>query len=194
MKGYSLHIGVNNADPEHYPGLNPLNAAVNDAKWWEAYAAKAGYETTALHDEQAKIDVVKSKLKEFAGKMVAGDILLLTYSGHGGEIENEKPDDIDKEKMDQTWCLYDEEMLDDELYECFRLFKKGTRITVVADSCHSGTIIRDAEDTRIDLSKKLDDGMCLAKDARGIINRHVPEDVQSRIIKKNKETLRRQDR
>src|SRR3989337_1143597 len=126
MKGFSLHIGVNVADPAHYPGLKPLNAAVNDAKWWEEYARQKGYQATSLHDNEATITRVKSALSKFAEKMKAGDILLLTYSGHGGEISNEKPDSIDREKMDQTWCLFDEQLLDDELYECFQKFGKGT--------------------------------------------------------------------
>lgn len=160
MKGYSLHIGVNFADPIHYPGLNPLKAAVNDAKWWEEYARKQGYAAVSLHDSDATIGAVKNKLSEYAKKMEPGDILLLTYSGHGGEMPNEKPDDVDTEKIDQTWCLHDEQMLDDELYEAFRAFREGTRIVVVADSCHSGTITKAAQN---DLTKLLEEGMSNAK-------------------------------
>jgi hypothetical protein len=186
MKGFSLHIGVNVADPTHYTGLKPLNAAVNDAKWWEAYARKAGYDATSLHDKQATTDAVKNKLAEYAKEMKAGDILLLTYSGHGGEVKNDKPDEVDTEKMDQTWCLYNEQLLDDELYECFTAFRKGTRIVVVADSCHSGTITRAAEN---DLSKLLEEGMSSAKGSRGMSSRQVPPDIQRKIIGNNFEKV-----
>lgn len=185
MKGYSLHIGVNVADPANYPGLNPLKAAVNDAKWWENYAGKKGYSTISLHDEQATIPAVKNKLTDYAKAMKPGDILLLTYSGHGGQIGNEKPDNIDVEKMDQTWCLYDEQMLDDELYECFREFEEATRIVIVSDSCHSGTIARADEN---DISKLLEEGMSMAKGSRGMVSRQLPENVQREIIDRNYKT------
>lgn len=179
MKGYSLHIGVNKADSNHYPGLPDLRAAVNDAKWWKSYAKSLGYKTAALHDDEATTITVKGKLKEYASVMAPGDILLLTYSGHGGEIPNKKPDSVDKEKMDQTWCLYNEQMLDDELYECFQEFEEGIRILVVSDSCHSGTVTRDAD---IELTKLLEDGLSEAKAQRGQISRQVPDNVQAEIM------------
>ncbi|HEX6429262.1 MAG TPA: S8 family serine peptidase [Niastella sp.] len=184
MKGYSLHIGVNIVDPQHYGNISKLNAAVNDAKWWEQYAGKKGYTTTSLHNDKATIKAVKDKLHDYAIQMKPGDILLLTYSGHGGEIINEKPDNVDKEKMDQTWCLYDEQLLDDEIYECFQAFAEGTRIVVVADSCHSGTVVRAAEN---DLSKMLEEGMSAAKASRGMASRQLPEDVQNTIMSRHYE-------
>jgi hypothetical protein len=202
MKGYSLHIGVNITDPQHYGAIPQLKAAVNDARWWEQYAKGKGYSTTHLHNEAAKIKTVKDKLAHYATQLKPGDIFLLTYSGHGGEIINDKPDNVDTEKMDQTWCLYDEQLLDDEIYECFKAFKEGTRIVVVADSCHSGTITRVADN---DLSKMLEEGMSMAKASRGMASRQLPEEAQQAImsrlyeskyepkIKKYKSTGKRQD-
>lgn len=179
MKGYSLHIGINVADPAQYPGLTRLNAAVNDAIWWEEYAQKKGYTTTPLHNAQATIQAVKDKLLHYAGIMLPGDILLFTYSGHGGQIANAKPEGVNDEQMNQTLCLYDEQMLDDELYECFKEFEEGTRILMVADSCHSGTVTRVAAN---DLSKFLEEGMTAAKGSRGMASRQLPDEVQDAIM------------
>ncbi len=179
MKGYSLHIGVNKVDETHYPGVATLNAAVNDAIWWQKYAEGLGYDVLSLYDEHATLPAVKNLLNDYAQKMVAGDILLLTYSGHGGEIPNQKSDATDLEKMDQTWCLYDEQLLDDELYECFEEFAEGTRILVVADSCHSGTVTRAVG---LDLTKELEEGMSRARKSRGFESRQLPEEVQRAVM------------
>ena len=89
--GYSLHIGLNKLDQDHYPGTPLLKAAVNDAVFWESFAKEEGYKTTSLHDDSAKAGVVIKQLGEYAAVMKPGDILLLTYAGHGGEISNDKP-------------------------------------------------------------------------------------------------------
>ncbi|MDX2249503.1 MAG: S8 family serine peptidase [Bacteroidia bacterium] len=173
--GYSLHIGVNIANEIHYgKDLPQLKAAVNDALFWESYARSQGYRTQSLHDKAATVDAVKQILNLYSKNMKAGDILLLTYAGHGGQITNDRPISLDSEGYDQTWCLYDRQMLDDEIYECFESFVEGTRILVVSDSCHSGTITRDEE---IDLSKLFAEGMAMAAETRGLRSRQLPMSV-----------------
>ena len=101
-KGYSLHIGLNKADAAHYPGMPELKAAVNDAVFWENFARTEGYTTESLHDEAATADAVKDKLAGYASQMLSGDILLLTYAGHGGEIRNEKPKGFDNKRKNDS--------------------------------------------------------------------------------------------
>ena len=48
------------------------------------------------------------------------------------------------DKQDETWCLYDGQLIDDELYFELSRFKAGVRILVLSDSCHSGTVTRGA--------------------------------------------------
>ena len=69
-----------------------------------------------------------------------GDIFLFTFSGHGGQIKDCDGDEEDG--MDETWCLYDGYLLDDELGARWKEFKRGVRIIVISASCHSGTAIR----------------------------------------------------
>ena len=54
------------------------------------------------------------------------------------------PDVIGEEadKLDETWCLYDGQLIDDELYFELSKFAAGVRILVLSDSCHSGTVVR----------------------------------------------------
>ena len=46
--------------------------------------------------------------------------------------------------MDETWVLYDRELIDDELYALWGTFQTGVRIFVLSDSCHSGTATKAA--------------------------------------------------
>jgi hypothetical protein len=48
------------------------------------------------------------------------------------------------DKQDETWCLYDGQLIDDELYFELSRFAAGVRILVLSDSCHSGTVTRAA--------------------------------------------------
>lgn len=178
-KAYSLHIGVNKVDTTHYGKIPVLKAAVNDAVSWQQFAGELGYKSDALHDKQATADVVLKKLKTLAGKMKSGDILLLTYAGHGGEMMNDKAGGFDDEVNDQTWCLYDRQLLDDEIYESFAQFESGTRIVVVSDSCHSGTITRNLDE--VNLSQLLAKGVSRSAAARGIASRKLPRSSMNRI-------------
>ena len=178
-KGYSLHIGVNETDPNHYENLSPLGACVNDARFWRNYAKKLGYAPKSFTNKTATSKKVIRALRQYASVMQPGDIAFITYSGHGGQIPNEKPDHVDKEKMDQTWCLYDRQLLDDELYATFSLFAEGTRIIIISDSCHSGTITRAAE---IDISDMMVKGLAEVAGSRGMRSRQLPEEVESRIV------------
>ena len=51
------------------------------------------------------------------------------------------PEEADKQ--DETWCLYDGQLIDDELYFELSRFAAGVRILVFSDSCHSGTVTRN---------------------------------------------------
>ena len=156
-KGYSLHIGLNRVDPVAYGEISPLQAAVNDAKDWQRFARHKGFSTRCLIDIRAKAEAIKQALRRLAKKATPGDLILITYSGHGSAIANDLPGREIPEAFDQTWCLYDRQLLDDELYELFSGFRKGVRITIVSDSCHSGTVTRDINN--LGINELMQDGM-----------------------------------
>lgn len=144
-KGFSLHIGVNRVDQSHYLGLADLKAAVNDAKDYLHIAQNVfHYEKSAIFtDDTATTRNVKTQLSEYAKQLEAGDILFLSYSGHGSLVEDPNFKLKGDEAHDQTWCLFDRQLLDDEIFEAFKKFKDGVRILVISDSCHSGTVTRN---------------------------------------------------
>jgi hypothetical protein len=141
-KGMSIHIGLNNVDPGHYGGWDgQLTACELDAKDMRAIAKARKFTSTMLLTGAATAGAVTAALKQAAASLKSGDILLLTYSGHGGQVPDTNHDEPDRQ--DETWVLYDRELVDDELYALWGRFKAGVRIVVLSDSCHSGTVIRE---------------------------------------------------
>lgn len=64
----------------------------------------------------------------------------MTYSGHGGQVPDANGDEPDGE--DETWCLDDGQLIDDEIFYYLGCFAAKTRIITVSDSCHSGSVLR----------------------------------------------------
>jgi len=146
-KGISLHIGVNSVDPSAYADyiIPELNACEFDANDMENIAKSQGMKSTKLLTKDASRDQVLSSLRAASKELVPGDLLFLTYSGHGGQIPDITGDewqDASKDKLDETWCLYDGQLIDDELYYELSSFAAGVRILVLSDSCHSGTVTK----------------------------------------------------
>ncbi len=140
-QGISLHIGLNSVDPTQYSGwAGELNACEADAHDMTAIARKAGFSSTEILTKDATSVNVLEALHDAAGALTAGDTLLLTYSGHGGQIPDTNGDEDDGN--DETWVFYDRQVLDDELNLAYSAFATGVRIAVFSDSCHSGTVTR----------------------------------------------------
>ena len=141
-QGLSINIGLNSVDPSHYNGWSgKLNACEADAKDMARIASERGFETTTILTAKATAGAVTKAIEDAAGKLEEGDILFLTYSGHGGQVPDRNGDESDAK--DETWVLYDRQEVDDELYALYSKFAPGTRILVFSDSCHSGTVNRD---------------------------------------------------
>jgi len=147
-KGISLHIGLNVVNPAHYDGWDgKLNACENDAIDLERIAAAQKFETSLLIREQATRENVKKAISLASASLKTGDIFYMSYSGHGGQLPDLNGDEPDGQ--DETWCLFDGEFLDDEFNELWIGFKKGVRILITSDSCHSGTIVKEATNNMV---------------------------------------------
>ena len=104
--GLSVNIGLNQVDPSKYNGWNgALGGCIPDAKDMAAIAKAQGLSTTILTDGQATSAAVLQAISDAAAKLQAGDYLLLTYSGHGGQVPDTNSDETDAQ--DETWVLYD---------------------------------------------------------------------------------------
>ena len=141
--GISVHIGLNLVDPDHYQGWDgQLAGCEADAHDMVALAERQGFAASKILTADATADLVSGAISAAARRLSAGDIFFLTYSGHGSQVPDVTSDEDDH--LDETWVLYDRQLIDDELRALYATFQPGVRIVVLSDSCHSGTVTRAA--------------------------------------------------
>jgi len=139
----SVHIGLNSVNPTDYSGWSgPLAACEFDARDMAAIATAQGMTPTVLFTQDATRAKALGAIRAAAKQLKSGDYFFLSYSGHGGQVDDVSGEEDDK--LDETWCLYDGQLIDDELYLELGRFAEGVRVLVLSDSCHSGTVTRAA--------------------------------------------------
>jgi hypothetical protein len=168
----SVHIGLNNIS-DHYGWDGRLRPCENDARDMERLAKGERFKTTLLRTRQATSRKVIAAIERAAAQLRHGDTFLLTYSGHGGQVPDGNGEEGDFQ--DETWCLWDRELVDDELYRLWGMFEAGVRIVVVSDSCHSGTVMKAVRRVR-------------ARKAGGItrVVKALPPEIEIKTYRKHK--------
>ena len=143
MSKRALCMGINN-----YPGTHmDLSGCVNDANDWAAELAARGFAVSKLLDSQATKAAMVNAIQSLIGGAVSGDVVVITYSGHGTYVPDTNGDEVDG--LDEALCPYDlqtggEALVDDEINTLFSARKAGVRLVLISDSCHSGTVTRAA--------------------------------------------------
>jgi metacaspase-1 len=143
--GVSLHIGASqflNIDGLQQSDLS----AETDARSMETIARGQRFAVEPLlFGANATRAAVKSAILQFARGGVralqGGDLLLLTFSGHGIQREIGLQAGAEIVRFRQTWAVRDGEIFDFELDAWLHGFNAGVLIVVLSDSCNSGTII-----------------------------------------------------
>jgi hypothetical protein len=185
-RGVSVHIGLNSVDPKHYQGWSgDLVACEFDANDMADLAKAQDLEVRdVLLTDDATYSKVSAAIEHAGSELKGGDLFFLTYSGHGGQVRDVSSDEPDS--RDETWVLYDRQMIDDEFYALYSRFQPGVRILVLSDSCHSGTVVKqiptllrpEVLESRFGSS----DPDTIAKRVRAM-----PSAVQSRVYEANKD-------
>ena len=179
-KGYSLHVGLNFVSKDHYEGWDgALTACVFDATDTAGLADSLGYETQLLLDEKATRDAVIGAIKATAKQMKAGDIFLFSYSGHGGQVPDYSGDearDDPNDVLDETLCLFDGQLIDDELYVLWAGFPRNSRVLVLSDCCHSGSNIK----------ARMADTMLAANPGPAQRPRLMPQSVAAKVARRHR--------
>jgi len=142
-KGQAVCIGMNSINPEHYGTKGELYICEKDADDMHNLLLINDFVSLKLTTKEATRDNVKNAILDAAKELKSGDIMVVYYSGHGGKVPNvPSPYDIEYDNIDETWCLWDAQLLDDELRNLWASFDKGVRIVLLSDSCHSGSIAK----------------------------------------------------
>lgn len=138
----ALCVGINN-----YPVRGAdLRGCVNDAKAWASlltdhYGFASG-DVTMLLDHHATKRRILNAVDRLLDGARAGDVLVFTNSSHGTYVVDT---DGDESRYDEAICPYDMAqrlIVDDELRTRFARVPSGVRLTVISDSCFSGSVTR----------------------------------------------------
>ena len=135
-----ISISINN-----YPDSeNNLHGCLNDEEDWKTiFTTKFGFdehESISIQDDQCTRRNILDALKLGVQKSVAGDILVIQYSGHGCQVRDRNDDEPDRK--DEALYVYDGPLIDDELGEVLSDLKPNVTCVVILDSCFSGTATR----------------------------------------------------
>jgi metacaspase-1 len=146
MTRKALLVGIND-----YPGTqNDLQGCVNDiTNIYDVlvkYFAFLPSDIVMLSDSRAKKKEIVQGLKSLIAGGKDGDVLVFHYSGHGSQVPDVEGDEDDGK--DEVICPYDFNwnggfIKDDDISELVAEMKKGVKLELILDSCHSGTGTRE---------------------------------------------------
>jgi metacaspase-1 len=128
--GRSLCIGVDIS-------ASPGGLAEADACALADVAKRRGFcSSTLLLGAEATLARVHSQLCAAAAESHAGDLFLITFSGHGGR----KPcaGGASRNGLRAVWGLFDGSLGDAEMHDALAAFRPGVRVLVISDSCNGG--------------------------------------------------------
>jgi metacaspase-1 len=137
----ALCIGIN-----AYGNGADLAGCVNDAMDWTKALKGRGAQVHTLTDNQATGVALVSYMEELAGSLRRGQTGVITYSGHGTWVPDLDGDESDRrdEAICPVDCFDNGVITDDRLFEIFASRARGSRLVLISDSCHSGTLNRFA--------------------------------------------------
>lgn len=140
MAKHALTVGIND-----YPGTDmDLAGCVNDAHDWRDLLQSRHFVVTSLYNQEATRARLIEALAELIGGADEGDTLVFHFSGHGSWLPDQSHDEPDE--RDEMLCPYDvmddQFLMDDDLYGLFCAKTEGVRLFVIADCCHSGSVVR----------------------------------------------------
>jgi hypothetical protein len=168
MTKKALLVGLN----AYQPPISPLRGCVNDVlqiqEVLQRYYAFAEEDIKVLLDRDATRERILDELDWLVEGAQPGHVLIFHYSGHGSQVDDDSGDEWEcRDEIlvpyDHTW---DHPLRDDHLKEKFDKVPPGANLTIISDSCHSGTVNKFPTDTEV---------------PRAIL---VPPEIQERIAAK----------
>lgn len=134
MARRALCIGM-----DDYPGPGgPLSGCVNDSNDWAAELDSRGFAVSTLCDGAATRVNICDAMAALLRGCVEGDLLVITYSGHGTRIAGDPREAVPTMPGVDSGRI----PIIEGLRECFAAGGAAARIVLIADSCHAGALMR----------------------------------------------------
>jgi metacaspase-1 len=148
MADKALLAGINN-----YKHISDLRGCINDVRNVKGVLTEVFHFDAAnvreLTDGEATKKAILQNWKWLLSDTAPGDRIVFHFSGHGSHTVDRDGDEDDG--ADELICLYDMDwddeqsyLLDDDLRKLTGRVAAGVNLTVIFDSCHSGTATRMA--------------------------------------------------
>lgn len=135
---YALHFGLDKPSYSIDNDSMIANSCVANSAYYHELSIMKGFESRHFPNEKATSYRLLRNLRACSKKMKAGDLLFLTYCGHGKSIAARSEFDGSSEVL----ILFDRIFLDQELKRCLNWFDKGIYIFIVTNSCQNGTLFK----------------------------------------------------
>lgn len=121
----------------------PLSGCVNDMhKWAATFRDDLGFdEVITRMNEQLGRAELERELRSVIGRISAGDILAIQYSGHGSrhvDLDDDEADGRDEALVPHDFDL-NGVLFDDVMREIYQAIPSGAHVFVFMDCCHSST-------------------------------------------------------
>lgn len=142
----ALLVGLN----KYHPSLHAdLRGCVNDVENMRDMLINLfGFDPENIRvviDDRATFDGITERLSWLLLNSKKDDELVFHYSGHGSQVRDRNGDELD-DHLDEILCPYNLDwnnpFTDDLLAMAFRRVHKHANLTMICDSCHSGTMTR----------------------------------------------------
>jgi hypothetical protein len=148
----ALVVGINEYTARSIP---TLKGAVADARDLETTLRSAGVsDLTVLIDANANRRNFEAAMNRLIEVSKAGDLAIISFAGHGSQepelVKGSEPDGMDEifllSGFDRTGSGTAERVIDDEMNHWLsQLNKKQVDVLYVADTCHGGGMLREAD-------------------------------------------------
>lgn len=138
--------GLTRVDPAAYRGwAGECPGSDVDASVFALMCEQEGVPVVRLANAQATRKGIELYARQAAASLAPGGLLILYYSGHGGQLRDASGGD-EPDGQDETICLWDGQLRDDDVWNLLQKLPDGIRVWMVTDSCHSGTNYRGVHD------------------------------------------------
>lgn len=124
----NLQYCAQDAQRAHDAAVNGLGMSPGDA--------------VLLLDDHATVRAFEDAITSLGPRLSHDDVLIVFYSGHGGQVERTTFQPADPDMLDEILVLADDDLTDDRLDELLRVVNAGT-VLIVLDACNSGGFAKD---------------------------------------------------